>query len=76
MNAVKIGDVIKALDFPGRADCYMVGKVIEVSDEMIRCAGISRVWAGVAEAGQDFQTVAQGEHFMDEAFPGRVTVIA
>jgi hypothetical protein len=75
---VKVGDVIKSLDFAGREDCYMLGKVIALLDngDYINCKGIARVWGGKSEACEDFGAPREGLHFMDKHFPGRITVIA
>ena len=43
-NSVKIGDVVKSLDFVGHDDCYMVGLVTAVlSDGTFRAKTIKRV---------------------------------
>jgi hypothetical protein len=78
VSNVKVGDIIMSLDFAGNTSCYSIGKVISIVDDetYINCKGISRVWEGKAEAGADFGTLVEGESFMDEKFPGRITVIA
>ena len=78
---VKVGDIIKALDFAGREDCYMIGKVIALLDggDYINCKAIACVWSGEARAvdsTQDFGAPREGLHFLDKHFPGRITVIA
>ena len=73
---VKVGDIIKALDFPGRDNTYMIGKVTKLEGEYIYCTGISRSWDGRAESCDNFRTVVEGANFMDKHFPGRITVIA
>jgi len=78
---VKVGDVIKSLDFAGNDTCYMIGKVIALLDDgdLINCAAIARVWEGKAEIVDrtaDFSANREGLFFMDERFPGRITVIA
>ena len=74
---IRVGDIIKSLDFPGNESCYMIGKVIAVLDDgYINCQGIAKVWQGTAEAGRDFGVMPEGSHFLDEAFPGRITVIS
>ena len=30
MRNFKVGDIVKSYDFPGRLDCYMIGRVKEV----------------------------------------------
>ena len=78
VSNVKVGDIIMSLDFAANSTCYSIGKVISIveNDSYINCKGISRVWEGKAEAGADFGTPIEGNHFMDEKFPGRITVIA
>jgi hypothetical protein len=75
---VKVGDVIKSLDFVGNDTCYMIGKVIAILEDgdLLNCKGIARVWEGKAEAGYGFSAYREGLHFMDNAFPGRITVLA
>lgn len=78
---VKVGDVIKSLDFAGKESCYMIGKVIAILEdgELLNCKAIARVWDGVAKIVDntaDFSTYIEGDHFMDARFPGRITVIA
>jgi hypothetical protein len=74
---VKVGDIIKSLDFAGRDSCYMIGKVIALLDDgdYINCKGIARVWDGKASAGEDFGAPREGLHFLDKHYPGRITVI-
>lgn len=73
----KVGDLIRSLDFPGIDDHYMIGVVIEVEGDFIKCQAISRVWNGVSQAPEDkfFTTVQNGCHFMDNRFPGRITIL-
>lgn len=80
-KVVKVGDVIKSLDFPGNNTCYMIGKVIALAygGEVLRCKAISKVWEGKAEIVSnvyDFEVPAEGMNFMDDRFPGRITIIA
>ncbi len=81
MSAIKVGDVIKSLDFPGNDSCYMIGKVIAIlqDGDLLNCKAIVKVWEGKAEvvtSANDFTTPREGLHFMDESFPGRVTIFA
>ena len=45
---VKIGDVVKSLDFVGINDCFYVGLVVGISemDGTFRAKTIKRVWQG------------------------------
>ena len=73
---VKVGDVIRSLDFAGRLDCYMIGQVLEIKDGLIRCQGVSQVIEGRASSSnREFVTPEIGGHFFDTQFPGRITVL-
>lgn len=73
---VKVGDVIRSLDFAGRSDCYMIGQVLEIKDGMITCQGVSQVIEGRASSSDRvFVTPQEGGHFMDQMYPGRITVL-
>jgi hypothetical protein len=73
----KYGDIIKAYDFPGNLECYMVGKVVNTDDDYIYCTMIKEVFGGQIAADPDhsFRTVKQGSSFGDESFQ-RIVVIA
>jgi hypothetical protein len=78
---VRVGDVIKSLDFPGNDTCYMIGKVIAIlhNGDTYNCKAIAKVWEGKAEIVtnvHDFAVPREGLNFMDESRPGRITVIA
>lgn len=74
---VKVGDVIRSLDFPGNFECYMIGLVTDVKGDLITCRGISRVWEGRSERiDHNFTTVQPGAHFMDRRLPGRIEIVA
>ena len=78
---MKVGDIVKSLDFVGIDNCYYVGKVISISkmDGTFRAEFIKRVWQG--ELDRKFKTdtfVAplQGNHFMDSDDQPRIVVVA
>ena len=73
----KYGDIIKAYDFPGNMECYMVGKVVNTDDDYIYCTMIKQVFGDqtVADPDHSFRTVKQGFSFGDESFQ-RIVVIA
>ena len=80
-NEMKVGDIVKSLDFVGIDNCYYVGKVISISkmDGTFRAEFIKRVFEGVEDRKfktDTFVAPLQGNHFMDDLAPGRVTVIA
>jgi len=79
-NTVKIGDVVKSLDFVGHDDCYMVGLVTAVlSDGTFRAKTIKRVWLGQVDKrfkSDTFVAPLPGHHFADDLMFPRVQVVA
>ena len=73
----KYGDIIKAYDFPGTLECYMVGKVVNTDDDYSYCTMIKEVFGNqtVADPDHSFRTPKQGLSFGDESFQ-RIVVIA
>jgi hypothetical protein len=77
---MKVGDIIKSLDFAGVDNCYMVGQVVGVfkSDGTFRAKFIKRVWQGAEDRKfktDYFTAPLQGKHFLDaDKFP-RIFVI-
>lgn len=73
------GDIVKSLDFPGMSEHYMIGEVVSVSmmDQSIRCKVLKTVVSGVTKKSKAdfFVTPFVGNHFLDEQFPGRLTLI-
>ena len=69
-NTVKIGDVVKSLDFVGHNDCYMVGLVTAVlSDGTFRAKTIKRVWQGKTDKkflSDTFVAPLPGNSFFDD----------
>ena len=68
---VKIGDVVKSLDFVGINDCFYVGLVVGISkmDGTFRAKTIKRVWQGQLDKKipSDFFTAPlPGNHFFDD----------
>jgi hypothetical protein len=68
---VKIGDVVKSLDFVGINDCFYVGLVVGISkmDGTFRAKTIKRVWQGQLDKKipSDFFTAPlPGNHFYDD----------
>lgn len=80
MSQIKVGDIVKSLDFNGINDCYMVGEVVGVQfDGQFRAKFIKRVWQGQVDRKfktDYFTAPQQGEHFMDRAGFPRVVVVA
>ena len=78
-NEIKVGDVVKSLDFVGNNDCYYVGLVREIlSDGTFRAETIERVWLGKAQEIRSFNFFAPlpGHHFADDLMFPRVQVLA
>lgn len=78
---MKVGDIVKSLDFNGIDNCYMVGQVVSISEMYgdFRAKFIKRVWQGVEDKKfkTDFFTAAvQGNAFMDTDASPRIQVIA
>jgi hypothetical protein len=76
---MRVGDIVKSLDFNGIDDCYMIGKVVAIQwDGAFRAQFIKRVWQGVEDRKfkTDFFTApVQGNSFMDSDSSPRVSVI-
>ena len=77
---LKIGDIVKSLDFNGIETCYMVGKVVGVfrADGTFRAKMIKRVWQG--ELDKKFKTdyftaPLQGNMFLDREDSPRIVVL-
>ena len=70
-NTVKIGDVVKSLDFAGVDNCFFVGLVVGISkmDGTFRAKTIKRVWQGQLDKKipSDFFTAPLlGNSFFDD----------
>ena len=85
-NEMKVGDIVKSLDFPHTDDCYYVGKVVGIfHDGTFRAEVIDRVWLGVSDKlrkkkirdtmGDYFVAPLPGHHFADDLMFPRVEVI-
>jgi len=79
MSQVKVGDIVKSMDFPGSDNCYMVGKVVGIhSNTEFRAQFIKRVWLGSEDRKfktDYFTAPLQGNHFLDREDSPRVVVI-
>lgn len=75
---MKVGNIIKAYDFPGVTDCYMVGQVRELDGDYIVCDTHEIVFEGessvVKGSTHRFRTVKQGCMMFDSKFE-RVVVV-
>jgi hypothetical protein len=68
---VRIGDVVKSLDFVGVNDCYYIGLVtaIHSNDGTFRADTIKRVWMGELDnrfPSATFVAALPGNHFFDD----------
>jgi hypothetical protein len=76
---MKVGDIVKSLDFNGIDNCYMVGVVVGVHEMgTFRAKFIKRVWEGVEDRKfkTDFFTAPQqGQQMFDRAESPRVIVV-
>jgi hypothetical protein len=76
---MQVGDIVKSYDFPGNTDCYMVGKVVSISQQFgdFRAKFVKRVWLGKNDTKfktDYFTAPLQGNSFGDSSFE-RVVVI-
>jgi len=78
---MKVGDIVKSLDFNGIDSCYYVGKVVSISkmDGTFRAEFIKRVWEGVEDRKfktDTFVAPLQGNQMFDNDSTPRVIVVA
>jgi hypothetical protein len=80
---LKVGDVVKSLDFAGIENCYYVGRVAKILDDGRFVADtMERVWKGEALLDPDrvssiFVAPLPGQHmFDDEWLEPRIQVVA
>lgn len=72
------GHIVKALDFPGNEEHYIVARVLSIQYGIVTASAIKRVVEGEEieiPKYQIFRFPEQGEHFMDSIAPGRVTIL-
>jgi hypothetical protein len=67
---VRIGDVVKSLDFVGVSNCYFVGLVTKIDDNdgRFKAKIVKRVWEGNSIECRDefFFAPLPGNHFFDD----------
>jgi len=80
---VRIGDVVKSLDFVGVNDCYYVGLIVGISemDSTFRAKTVKRVWQGKVEErfwSDTFVAPLPGQHMFDDEWidEPRIQVLA
>jgi hypothetical protein len=76
---MKVGDIVKSVDFVGIDNCSMIGKVVGIQfDGQFRAEFIKRVWQGVEDRKfktDYFTAPLQGEMCMDRDDSPRVVVL-
>jgi hypothetical protein len=77
---MKVGDIVKSFDFNGIDNCYMIGRVVSISDLYgdFRAEFIKRVFDGVEDKKfktDFFSAPVQGNAFMDNDASPRIQVI-
>jgi hypothetical protein len=76
---MRVGDIVKSLDFNGIDNCYLIGKVVTIQgDGAFRAQFIKCVWQGVEDRKfktDYFTAPQQGQHMFDDDAMPRVSVI-
>ena len=76
---LKLGDVVKSLDFININDSYFIGKIIHIDEERgeFRAKIIERIWEGKSAyfAGEIFVTPLPGMMLLDD-LGTRIQVLA
>jgi hypothetical protein len=74
---IKVGDMVKCLDFPGNPNHYMCGEVLMINeDDCMMIVLTSSCFVEdkfVNKMPATFTTALPGHNMFDTAFPGRVT---
>lgn len=76
MSQVQVGSIIKAYDFSGVTNCYIIGQVTKVDGDYIVADKIKEVFGGDTKVitGKTFRTPKQGMSFGDENFQ-RIVIV-
>jgi hypothetical protein len=77
---IKIGDIVRAHDFPpreGRGDCFIIGRVNALDDDFFIADTLLRMWDGkeIATEQTSFRAMCQGAMGFDKEYE-RVTILA
>lgn len=77
---MKVGDIVKSLDFVGDETCYMIGEVVSINENWntFKARTIKVVWCKKPQERFDayFQAPLQGTSFRDNEYDTpRVMVI-
>lgn len=73
---MRVGNIVKCLDFPGRPDCFIIGEVIELRDDTFIVKTSMRAHLGHVidgAAGYQFEVPMPGKALFDSA--DRITVL-
>lgn len=74
---MKTGDIIKSFDFHGRTDCYMIGEVVGVEDQLVEFKTIKRVVENRSAdtgVGRICKAPMQGYSLFDDMYPDFVRI--
>lgn len=76
MSNPVVGNIIQSFDFVGNVDNYMIGKVVNIECDIIRCETLRHVIDGidVSVTQLEFLTPMQGSCILDDKFE-RVIVL-
>ena len=70
-NEMKVGDIVKSLDFPQSVDCYYIGKVVGIyHDGTFRAQVIDRVWLGMSDKHRSKKIRNQRSDYFVAPLPG------
>lgn len=77
---MKTGDIIKSYDFHNRTDCYMIGEVTDIKDDLIEFKAIKRVVedrSADTGIGLMYKVPMNGHSMFDDMYPNfeRVVVV-
>lgn len=76
MSQIQIGSIIKAYDFPGTTNCYIIGEVTKIDGDYIVATKIKEVFGGKTKfnVSGSFRAPKQGMNFGDADFQRIVLV--
>lgn len=76
MSKIEVGSIIKAYDFPGVTNCYIIGEVTQIDGDYIVANKIKEVFGGATKfmPKGTFRTPMQGLNFGDDNFERIVLV--
>ena len=77
---MKTGDIIKSFDFHNRTDCYLIGEVVGIKDDLVEFMVIKRVVENrSADTGVGilYKAPMNGHGMFDDMYPNfeRIVVV-